>query len=110
MRTLTRRELTAALAARQLLLERRKLSPSEAIRRLTLPCARTRPPARARGPPGGLPPQAAERALRSRRVVKTTVMRMTLHLVAGTDYPAYAQLARQGRMRTWRNTYEHLDE
>ena len=34
-RTLTRKELTAALAARQLLLERRRLAPAEAIRRLT---------------------------------------------------------------------------
>ncbi len=48
--------------------------------------------------------------LRSRHVVKTTIMRMTLHLVAASDYPAYAQLARQARMRTWRNTYPHLDE
>ena len=37
-------------------------------------------------------------------------MRVTLHLVAGEDYPAYHQLARQTRMRTWRKTYPHLDE
>jgi hypothetical protein len=42
--------------------------------------------------------------------VKTTIMRLTLHLVAGADYPAYHQLARQTRMRTWRKTYAHLDE
>jgi hypothetical protein len=35
VRTLTRPELTAALAARQGLIERQALSPAEAIRRLT---------------------------------------------------------------------------
>ena len=37
-------------------------------------------------------------------------MRMTLHLVAGDDYPAYHQLARQTRLRKWRKDYAHLDE
>jgi hypothetical protein len=37
-------------------------------------------------------------------------MRLTLHLVAGDDYPAYAQLARQTHMRRWRKDYAHLDE
>ena len=37
-------------------------------------------------------------------------MRMTLHLAAADDYPAYAQLVRQVRMRTWRKQYAHLDE
>ena len=35
---------------------------------------------------------------------------MTLHLVAGDDYPAFHQLARQTRMRKWRKDYAHLDE
>jgi hypothetical protein len=37
-------------------------------------------------------------------------MRMTLHVAAADEYPAYAQLARQARMRTWRRQYAHLDE
>jgi hypothetical protein len=37
-------------------------------------------------------------------------MRLTLHLAAAADYPAYAQLTRQARMRTWRKQYAHLDE
>ena len=37
-------------------------------------------------------------------------MRMTLHLVAGDEYPAYHQLARQTRMRTWRKAHPQLDE
>ena len=51
-----------------------------------------------------------EAAIDSRAVVKTTIMRLTLHLVAAADYPAYAQLSRQARMRAWRKTYPHLDE
>jgi hypothetical protein len=42
--------------------------------------------------------------------VKTTIMRMTLHLVAGEDYPAFHQVARQTRIRKWRNDYAHLEE
>jgi hypothetical protein len=49
-------------------------------------------------------------ALASGAVVKTTLMRKTLHLAAGDEYPAYAQFARQTWMRTWRRRYAHLDE
>jgi hypothetical protein len=112
VRTLTRAELTAALAARQLLLERRRLSPAEAIRLLT--------PLQGQHAPAPFIALAArldgferadlEAALDGRDVVKTTINRMTLHLVAAADYPAYAQLTRQARMRTWRKQYAHLDE
>ena len=51
-----------------------------------------------------------EAALSAGAVVKTTIMRMTLHLVAGDDYPAFHQLARQTRIRKWRKDYAHLDE
>jgi hypothetical protein len=51
-----------------------------------------------------------EAALREGEVVKTTIMRMTLHLVAGEDYPAFHQLAVRARMRKWRKDYTHLDE
>jgi hypothetical protein len=37
-------------------------------------------------------------------------MRVTLHLAAGADYPAYHELARQARLRKWRKDYAHLDE
>jgi len=112
MQTLTRAELTAALAARQLLLERLPLAPAEAIRRLT--------PLQAQHPPAPYVALAArlegftrddlEAAISAREVLKTTIMRLTLHLVAAGDYPAYAQLARQARMRSWRKQYPHLDE
>jgi Winged helix DNA-binding domain len=112
MRTLSRKELTAALAARQMLLERQSLTPAEAIRRLT--------PLQGQDSPAPYVALAArldgftradlETALEQRDVVKTTIMRLTLHLVAAAEYPAYAQLARQARMRAWRKTYAHLDE
>jgi Winged helix DNA-binding domain len=112
MRTLTREELTAALAARQMLLERQRVDPVEAIRRLT--------PLQGQDPPApyvalaarleGFSRAALEAAFTRREVVKTTIMRLTLHIAAADEYPAYAQLARQARMRAWRKTYAHLDE
>jgi hypothetical protein len=112
VRTLTRPELTAALAARQLLLERGPLAPAEAIRRLT--------PLQGQDSPApyialaarldGFSREELETALTAREVVKATLIRNTLHLVHADEYPAYAQLARQTRMRAWRKTYPHLDE
>ena len=112
MESLTRRELTAALAARQLLLERGRLSPAEAIRRLT--------PLQGQHPPApyialaarleGFTREALEADIEARAVVKTTIMRLTLHLAHAGDYPAYAELSRQFWLRKWRATYPHLDE
>ena len=109
---LSRRQLTAALAARQLLLERSSLSPAAAIRHLT--------PLQGQHPPApyialaarleGFTRAGLEAALEARSVVKTTIMRQTLHLADAGDYPAYAQLTRQARMRKWRNAWPGLDE
>jgi Winged helix DNA-binding domain len=111
-RTLTRKELTAALAARQMLIERHTLAPAEAIARLT--------PLQGQDSPApyvalaarldGLEIDHLQDAVAAADVVKTTIMRMTLHLVAAADYPAFAQLTRQVQMRKWRKTYAHLDE
>jgi hypothetical protein len=112
LRTLTRQELTAALAARQLLLERRRLAPAEAIRLLT-PLQGQHPPApylALAARLDGFARADLEAAIESGGVVKTTIMRLTLHVAAAADYPAYAQLTRQARMRKWRSTYAHLDE
>jgi hypothetical protein len=94
------------------LLERQRIPPAEAIRRLT--------PLQGQDSPApyvalaarldGFAPEQLEAALSEREVVKTTIMRMTLHLVAGEDYPAYHQVARQTRLRKWRKDYAHLDE
>jgi len=95
-----------------MLLERRRLDPAEAIRLLTplqgqdAPAPHVALAARL----DGFSPPALHAALDSGDVVKTTIMRLTLHLVAGADYPAYHQLTRQPRMRKWRKDFAHLDE
>jgi hypothetical protein len=112
MRTLTRAELTAALAARQMLLERRRLAPAEAIRLLT-PLQGQHAPApylALAARLDGFARADLEAAISSEKVVKTTLMRRTLHVAAAADYPAYAQFVRQTGMRAWRKTYAHLDE
>jgi hypothetical protein len=100
-RTLTLRELNRATLARQLLLERRKLSPAEAIERLA--------GMQAQWPPSpyiglwtridGFRRESLERLLRSGRVLKPTVMRGTLHLVTTRDYPVFYAAFRE--MNTW---------
>jgi hypothetical protein len=110
--TLTRAALTAALAARQLLLRRERGGPAEAIRRLT-PLQGQHAPApyiALAARLDGFARADLEAALGAREVVKTTIMRATLHLAAASEYPAYAQLTRQARLRAWRRTYPHLDE
>ena len=112
MRTLTRPELTAALAARQGLIERERVSPAEAIRRLT-PLQGQHPPApyiALAARLDGFARADLEAAFSARSVVKTTLMRLTLHVAVADEYPAYAQLVRQVRLRTWRKQYPHLDE
>jgi hypothetical protein len=112
MRVLTREELTAATAARQFLIERRRLPPAEAIRRLT--------PLQGQHPPAphialaarleGFTQADLERAIDARHILKATIMRMTLHLAASEDFPAFAQLCRHHRMRTLRKRHPELDE
>lgn len=91
-RVLTERELTVALLARQLLLARRPRSAAAAVRRLVALQAQYSPSpyvalhARVEG----FAIADLERALRRGAVVKSTLMRGTLHLVHAADYPAYA--------------------
>jgi DNA glycosylase AlkZ-like len=87
-RVLTLRELNRALLARQLLLERKRLSPTAVIERLVGMQAQwpsapyvgiwTRATSFRR--------EALERQLKSGAIVKATVMRQTLHLVTRRDY------------------------
>jgi hypothetical protein len=109
---LSRERLTTALAARQLLLERASLSPAEAIRRLT-PLQGQHPPApfiALAARLDGFSRAGLEAAIEARSVVKTTIMRQTLHVADAGDYPAYAQLTRQARMRAWRKRWPALDD
>jgi hypothetical protein len=112
MRVLTREELTAATAARQFLIERRALSPADAIRRLT-PLQGQHPPAPHIALGARLEDfhqRDLEQAIDGRHVLKATLMRMTLHLAHAEDFPAYAQLCRHHRMRMLRRRHPDLDE
>jgi Winged helix DNA-binding domain len=91
VRVLTLRELNRATLARQLLLERRRLSPLRVIERLAGMQAQWSP-----APYVGLwtrvegfRREALERAVRRGDVLKPTVMRGTLHLVTARDYPVF---------------------
>ena len=94
-----------------MLLERAPLAPAEAIRRLT--------PLQAQFAPApyialaarldGFRRDALEAAFAEGDVVKTTIMRATLHAVAADEYAAYAQLARQARLRNLHKVHGHLD-
>lgn len=89
MRVLTQRELNRATLARQLLLERRKLSPLKVIEHLVGMQAQWAP-----APYVGIWTRTAdferemlERAIRRGDVLRPTVMRGTLHFVSRRDYP-----------------------
>jgi hypothetical protein len=87
-RVLTLRELNRATLARQLLLQRKRLSSSAVIERLVGMQAQW-PPAPYVGiwtRTTSFRREALERELASAAVVKATVMRQTLHLVTRPDY------------------------
>src|SRR6266513_4047119 len=100
-RTLTLAELNRATLARQLLLQRRRLPVGRAIERLV--------GMQAQWPPSpyiglwtrvdGFRRETLERLLRSGQVLKPSVMRGTLHLVTGRDYPVFYAAFRE--MNTW---------
>jgi hypothetical protein len=100
VRVLTLRELNRALLARQLLLERKRLSVTQAIERVA--------GIQAQWPPSpyfglwtrvaGFRAEHLVRAIERRAVVKATVMRTTLHVVSARDYLAYAGIYRERRI------------
>jgi hypothetical protein len=97
VRVLTLRELNRATLARQLLLERRRLSPLAVIERLAGMQAQWAP-----APYVGLwsrvhgfRAETLERAVRRGAVLKPTVMRGTLHLVTARDYPLFFAALRE---------------
>ena len=91
-RVLTLRELNRALLARQLLLERRKLPVQQAVERI---CA-----IQAQWPQSpylalwtrliGFRKEHLTRALERRKIVKSTLFRITLHMTSARDYPYFA--------------------
>jgi hypothetical protein len=107
-RVLTLRELNRATLARQLLLERRKLSPARAIEHLVGMQAQW-PPAPYVGlwsRVEGFRREALERAVLRGEVLKPTVMRGTLHLITKRDYPLFWWALRD--MPTWYQA-QHLE-
>ena len=87
-RVLTLRELNRATLARQLLLERKRLSPKTVIERLVGMQAQW-PPAPYVGiwaRTTNFRPGTLERLLASAEIVKAPVMRQTLHLLTPRDY------------------------
>jgi hypothetical protein len=89
VKKVTLRELNRATLARQLLLERARLDVPEAIHRLgALQAQRPRAPYVALAARlEGFEREDLSRALHDRTVVRATLMRETLHLVAAADYP-----------------------
>src|SRR5262245_29099749 len=87
-RVLTLRELNRATLARQLLLERKRLSATAVIERLMGMQAQwpSAPYVGIWTRTTGFRRQTLERAIRSGAVLKATVMRQTLHLVTRRDY------------------------
>ena len=90
-RVISLRELNRATLARQLLLERRQLSPPAAIERLAGMQAQWAPAPYVGlwSRVAGFRAEALERAIRRGAVLKPTVMRGTLHLVTARDYPTF---------------------
>jgi hypothetical protein len=112
-RVLSLRELNRALLARQLLLERRKLSVQAAVERI---CA-----IQAQWPQSpyialwtrliGFRKEQLTRALEEKSVVKSQLFRITLHITSARDYPYYAAAwLPSARETTPGVTTEKLDE
>ena len=108
-RVLTLRELNRATLARQLLLERRRLSPVKAIEHLVGMQAQW-PPAPYVGlwsRVAGFKREQLERALVRGDVVKATVMRGTLHLVSRRDYGLLWELLHEKPFWADQDAVEH---
>lgn len=102
--TLTLRELNRALLARQLLLKRTKVDVVRAIEDLACLQGQWAP-----SPYVALWTRLAgferdhlTRPIDRGEVVKTTIMRATLHLVSAREYPAYHRATLEGRFGAWR--------
>lgn len=105
-RVLTARELNRATLARQLLLRRQRLPVARTLERIGgLQAQKVPSPylgllARLDGFGHG----ALTRALESRRVVKATLMRGTLHLVSADDYLVFATASQPSLEALWRRS------
>jgi len=102
-RVLSTRGLNRALLARQLLLERSRLSLPRAVERIGGVQAQYAPStyvglwSRLQG----FDRENLTRALERRAVVQATLMRVTIHLVSARDYPVLSEGVRRERRAAW---------
>jgi hypothetical protein len=101
---LTLRELNRALLARQMLLKRNKVDVARAIEDLACLQGQWAPsPYVALWTRlAGFERDQLTRPIDRGEVVKTTIMRATLHLVSAREYPAYHRATLEGRFGAWR--------
>jgi len=101
------RELSRAYLARQLLLRRAALGPVQALRRLVAVQAQYSPSPylalAARLEPFAI--DDLEGCLRTGAIVKSTLMRGTLHLTTASVYPDIAALVHAGAVRHWQRIW-----
>src|SRR5207237_7036817 len=108
-RVLTVRELNRALLARQLLLERKRLSAPGAIERVG--------PLHAQGVEStyvnlwsrieGFRREQLTRALERRTVVRGSLLRNTLHLASASDFGSFEAAHREYRADWWQRSTKH---
>jgi hypothetical protein len=102
--TLTLRQLNRALLARQMLLERKRVSATKAIEDLACLQGQWAPSPYVAlwSRVAGFKREQLTAAIDRGDVVKTTIMRATLHLVSAREYPAYHLATLDGRFGAWR--------
>ena len=102
-RVLTERELNRALLARQLLLDRKRMSVATALERIGGLQAQHGPSPHIAlwSRVEGFRPEQLDKALRERKAVKATLMRVTLHIVSTRDYYAFEPALRLARRAWW---------
>jgi Winged helix DNA-binding domain len=102
-RVLTERELNRAVLARQLLLERSKLSLPKALERIGGIQAQYAPSmyVGAWSRLAGFEREWLTRALERRSVVQATLMRATIHLVSARDYWPFELAVAKARREMW---------
>ena len=102
--TLSLRELNRALLARQMLLERKKVNVVKAIEDLACLQGQWAPSPYVAlwSRLAGFKREQLTGAIDRGDVVKTTIMRATLHLVSAREYPAYHLATLDGRFGAWR--------
>jgi Winged helix DNA-binding domain len=110
-RVLTQRELNRALLARQLLLERGRMSIPKALERMGGLQAQYAPAMYVGlwSRLDGLKREAVTRALERRSVVQATMMRATIHLVSKGDYWPFTLGIREERRRWWERVHPNAD-